>query len=292
MVSAGKTPCVFNNIFLREATFEAQLQFYKKYFHVVSLDDYYHQRLSSDRFNVCLTFDDGYANNHKYVLPLLERYAMPATFFVTGIRDAGYDILWNDFLGLAGRYGPSKLSFKNEVFEKRNASGYFSAASGQSLKEMLRSAGFLAKEEMMEALYPLVPFRKKLAEQDYWLAMNGQQIREMAGSKWATIGAHGYYHNDLARIGVEAAEYELERCSHYLKKLTSRPIKALAFPYGAYSPAVVAVAKQFGFSQLLALDFHFPEDHSDPAMRERFVVNPFVSVTNQMLAIIKRTYAF
>jgi peptidoglycan/xylan/chitin deacetylase (PgdA/CDA1 family) len=285
-------PTRYNNIFLRRATFGAHIQFYKKYFHVISLDDYYHQRFSSDRFNVCLTFDDGYANNHKYVLPLLEQYQAPAAFFITGIREAGYDILWNDFLGLVEKYGPRRLLYKEEAFEKRRFSGYVSTTSGSSLKETLRSAGFAAKEEMMESLYPLAPFRKKISELDYWLAMNEEEIGELSRSEWATIGAHGYYHNDLARIGVMDAEFELERSRGYLEKLTGRRIKALAFPYGSYSPAVAAVAKRLGFSQLLALDLLFPEDRSDPSMRERFVVNPFVSVTNQMLAIIKKTYDF
>lgn len=40
---------------------------------------------------VCLTFDDGFANAFEHVLPTLERYAVPATFFVVtsyiGCRD-------------------------------------------------------------------------------------------------------------------------------------------------------------------------------------------------------------
>jgi peptidoglycan/xylan/chitin deacetylase (PgdA/CDA1 family) len=50
------------------------------------------------------------------VLPLLNQYKLPATFFVTSIRDTGYDILWNDFLGIVSKYDPSKLLYKNELF--------------------------------------------------------------------------------------------------------------------------------------------------------------------------------
>src|ERR1700757_3796059 len=73
----------FNPIFLKYSTFERHLQFYAKYFNVISLDDYFSGNFSEDKFNVCITFDDGYANNHKYVLPLLKKYQLPAAFFVT-----------------------------------------------------------------------------------------------------------------------------------------------------------------------------------------------------------------
>ncbi len=38
------------------------------------------------------------------------------------------------------------------------------------------------------------------------------------------------------------------------------------------------------------MDFHFDEDRTDPQMKERFTVNPFISTTNQMYATITRSY--
>src|SRR5262249_53668888 len=156
------------------------------------------KRFSNDRFNICITFDDGYANNYNYVLPLLQQYEMPAAFFITAIRQAGYDILWNDFLAIASRYGPEKLTYRDERFIKRHGR-YISIDNGTSLAETLRSGNFNIKAEMMKSLYPVVPFKENKSEQDYWLQMDEQQIALLANSKWATIGCHSYYHNDLAR---------------------------------------------------------------------------------------------
>jgi peptidoglycan/xylan/chitin deacetylase (PgdA/CDA1 family) len=281
----------FNPIFLKLKTFEQHLKFYKKYFNVISLDDFYQEHFSKDKFNICLTFDDGYANNHKYVLSLLSQYQLPATFFITAIRDAGYDILWNDFLGIVSKYGPTKILYKNEEFYKGPFNKYISKESGLSLAEILRWGGFDVKAEMMKLLYPLAPFRENRPDdEDYWLQMSVEQISDLAASPFASIGSHAYYHNDLARIPLNDAIEEMVRSKQYLENITNKPVNCLAFPYGTYTRDVVTAAKNVGYNQLLAMDFHFEEDRLDPIMKERFTVNPFISPANQMHATITRSY--
>jgi peptidoglycan/xylan/chitin deacetylase (PgdA/CDA1 family) len=280
----------FNPIFLTAKTFEQHLIYYKKYFNVLSLDDFYAQKFSSNKFNICLTFDDGFANNYHYVLPLLEKYRVPATFFVTAIRGAGYDILWNDFLGIVSKYGPAQIAYNGEVYGKDKFDKYYSLSNGIRLIDTLRSAGFEAKAEMMESLHTLVPFKNNQQDTDYWLQMTEDQITHMAASPYVTIGAHGYYHNDLALIPQEDGIYEIQASKHYLEGLIQKEVNSLAFPYGSYTRTLTEAAKSVGYKQLLAMDFLFTDDKQDPLMRERFTVNPFISPNNQMYATINRQY--
>lgn len=279
----------FNSLFLKVKTFEAHLRFYKKYYNVISLDDFYQQRFSKDKFNICLTFDDGFANNYQYVLPLLQQYKAPAAFFITGVRDAGYDILWNDFLSIVTKYGPETLEYKDERYIKNNGR-YVSAATGMALGDRLRSTDFVAKKEMMQILSPLAGFKNHHADDEYWQQMNENQIRSLANSPYASIGDHGYYHNDLSQIPVNQAADEMIRSKKYLEIIIGKEIKSLAFPYGAYSGEVKEEAKKAGFDQLLATQFLLPEDRDDATMRERLTINPFISVTNQLHANITGRY--
>ena len=280
----------FNSIFLTLRTFESHLKFYKKYFNVVSLDDYYQQKFSKDKFNICLTFDDGFANNYKYVLPLLAQYQLPATFFITAISHAGYDVLWNDFLSIVSKYGPKQISYKNHSYKKDKHNRYILTETSNSLNETLRNCGFTEKAEMMEELYPLVPFKADKKDEDYWLQMSREQIRQVAASPYVTIGAHGYYHNDLAKISIEDVKEELVNTKTYLETIIGKPVNSFAFPYGSYNADVVDAAKKAGYDKLLAVDFLSIGDTRNNALRERFTVNPFISIPNQMYATITRKY--
>jgi peptidoglycan/xylan/chitin deacetylase (PgdA/CDA1 family) len=283
-------PTQFNSLFLTQKTFEQHLRFYKKYFQVVSLEDYYLRRFSDDKFNICLTFDDGFANNHKYVLPLIEAYHVPATFFVTAIRGAGYDILWNDCIALAQKFCPREFEFGKQIFTKNAHDIYVSSVDGGQLKEILRGKSFSTKADVMKIFEPWLPQRVKNTVTDYWMQMTLSQIQELSRSRFATIGCHGYYHNDLARHSLEEVHTELVRSKQFLEDAIQKKVDALAFPYGSYSRETGSVAKTLGFTKLLAAEFLFPEDQLDAVMRERFILNPFISVNNQMLATVHGKY--
>lgn len=279
------SPLRFNTLFVTAKTFEKHLQLYKEYCHILSPDDYFSGKFSNDRFNICLSFDDGFANNYSYVLPLLEQYKVPAIFFITGASRANQTVLWNDVLSAAYRYGPAALSFRGEQYTKDSNMRYISSA-GKPLADILRSVEHGEKEQLIAPLKKLC----RQNEQEYWLQMNEEQVRVLAQNKWATIGCHGLYHDDMAFLTEEQLHTELALCKTNLSALAGKPVTALAFPYGSYTPNVIAAATQAGFTQLYADRFNHPADGQHPSLRERFTINPFINPVNQLYATIRGHY--
>jgi len=77
--------------------FEKQMAMLSCHFKPISLVEGL-QRLEEGKLaprSVCVTFDDGYADNLSVAAPILEKFEIPATVFVApGFLDGG--IMWND----------------------------------------------------------------------------------------------------------------------------------------------------------------------------------------------------
>jgi peptidoglycan/xylan/chitin deacetylase (PgdA/CDA1 family) len=163
---------------------------------------------------------------------------------------------------------------------------YVNATSGLLLAEQLRSTDFAGKAE----LFSLLSHVKENAPEEFWKQLSEQQVKELAASEYASIGCHGYYHNDLSKISLEKATEEMIMSKSYLEGLTGKSINSLAFPYGAYSKQLITEVKKLGFSKLLATDFLFEDDNAESLLKERLTINPYISSINQMHATISGQY--
>ena len=99
-----KNPLWIRNFLTLELEyFEEQLKIFSKYFKVISLNDYWeilNGRRQHIKNSIVITFDDGYLDNWLWAFPLLKKYSLPATIFVspefvdvdTGVRPVIKDI--------------------------------------------------------------------------------------------------------------------------------------------------------------------------------------------------------
>jgi len=280
----------FNMRFVGSSEFERQLVYFKKNMNVLSVEDYFERKFVNDKINIAITFDDGYANNFKYALPILEKHQVPASLFITGFNPAGLDILWPDFLDIAGTLtDKDEVSIDGDLFNKVGNRWYLKKG-GKSLHDIIKEKGaYEYKQKAMDAIQKIIPDFKNIEEYfDYWKLMSDEEIILASRSPYITIGSHAYYHNNLGNIPLEEAAAELSRSKIYLEDLIQKPVNSLSYPDGSYSRELISEASNMGFKYQLATRYYIsPEDKSDNRIENRYGIFMTYSTANTLRAFEK-----
>lgn len=276
-----------NARFLSSEAFEAQMAFVTRHFQVVSLEQALRGDYDPQRFAVAVTFDDGYRNNLLHAVPILQKHAVPATFFVSTPAAVGKEMLWADRLDIASSLSSGPVKIAGKAFHK-DRKGEFVDQSGIRLKAFCKTEGaeFIAE---MEAAFADVQIADDPQWTDYWKLMQPEDLRTLAETDGMVVGGHGCLHINLDRLPLPVALQDVSANLRYLASATGKPISTFAYPDGAYSPTLVAELGKLGINQQLLVDRN-PLVQNDPRLRERFTIHPFLPTKVLMAEILRGHY--
>lgn len=277
---ADKASYPFNGRHIDQRTFEQHLAYFKKHFQLETLSEIfarYRTGNAPQKPTLAITFDDGYWNNYAFALPSLEKYACPATFFVSGIAaEAEGQILWPDYIDLLRDYGGKEgIKYEDYCFQKVGDLGFADpqkGVDGYTFIKHLNAAGRKKMFDEIAAHYDTAAARQ-LAAPMYQRLMSPAQIKETAQSPFIEIGSHGYLHFNLAYIPPEEARAEMKRSQSALEALTGKPVRSIAFPDGNYDAKVKDIATELGYEHMLAEEYLFPEDGEDLRILPRISIS-------------------
>lgn len=228
--------------------FAAQMDLVAANFNVLPLGEAA-QRLKSGSLPeraLCITFDDGYANNLTVAAPILAERGLPATVFVaTGYLGGGR--MFNDTVIEAIRQAPDELDLK--PFGLGRLLLHDLAARRAAVNYLLGQFKYRPADE-----------RRRLSEQLAELAaaalpcnlmLDEAQVRELQ-RRGIEIGAHTVTHPILTRLDPEAARREIVESKRALEEMIGARVTAFAYPNGRpttdYGPTHVSLAAEAGFS--------------------------------------------
>ncbi len=270
-------------IFPRHITreqFDQHMRYIRKNFDIISLDEAFElkrQGLRPERKTLTVSFDDGYLNNLLVALPIIEKYRIPTTFFVSGIcaRDDKY-MMWSDILAFVRYFieGES-LELKGRKFVKRGKFDMTDPESNLSIFEFVKGLMYIERDEILNGLLSKPGMGTKIRDlpAEYWKLMNREQIRKLSESELVTIGSHGHLHYNLANISEEEARNEMELSRSILSEITQREMEYLSFPDGSYNENIKKIAYESGYKGLLAVDYRCASDKNDKYILNRWGVS-------------------
>jgi peptidoglycan/xylan/chitin deacetylase (PgdA/CDA1 family) len=175
----------------------------------------------------CVTFDDGYANNHDIAAPALEAAGVPATFFIaTGAVEDG--IMWNDLvLEAVARRGASLVL--PEIPGKANDAWPVDGDRTRFAAALLERLKYRPLDERTEIAARI--FRTNVDDEPPRLMMTRGMVASLA-SRGFGIGGHSVRHPILAELPDAQARIEIEDCARWIEELTGQKPREFAYPNG------------------------------------------------------------
>ncbi|MCL6524507.1 MAG: polysaccharide deacetylase family protein [Thermoflavifilum sp.] len=237
------------------AAFEQQLQLLASAFEVRPLSEILNvvQAQQVGKQIVCLTFDDGYAEHYTQVFPLLQRYKLPATFFIpSAYLQPDYLCWWEvvDHVYLDHDPVPpiTDVLPRRDVFDEQARSSLLVTQPSDAMvayhawhvrmkanprqeqrwaRELLRRCGHAA-----DVLPPM---------------LTENQLLEMAADPLISIGGHGFHHHALGLMSRRQQWKEIITNKQHLETLLGKPIAYFAYPHGHYNEFTPKLVQKAGY---------------------------------------------
>jgi peptidoglycan/xylan/chitin deacetylase (PgdA/CDA1 family) len=232
---------------ISETLFKKQMNYLKKKYKIVSMDQMAEHLLSpSKEFVVAITFDDGYKDNLTHALPILELYNIPATIYITTRFPQGDTSLWWyelwDYLLIVDKieivYGNLLRSW-NTTSHKDKITCY---------QELISLVMPLPYHDQLILLNIIT--NKSLRKQYIELCLNWKDIQFLDKHDLITIGAHTHTHPNLSSLSEKEAFNDMFNSKEILEKELMHPILHFAYPFGKEDTTKqreLMLAQQCGF---------------------------------------------
>ena len=278
--------------------FDEQVQFVKNNYNIISVKDVI-EAVSTGNIidnSICITFDDGYADNYFNAKPVLEKYNCPAAFFIpTNFMGSEKPFWWDELemILLHSKQLPNHLSLhidgaiKKYYFDEKE----LSTKQWQQHKNWKwyetpptnRCAAFLNIWQMLRPL-SYVEIEKQMQVIRNWagknddvfasrLPMNKQQLRTLADNDLFTMGLHTHTHPDLEGKTKAFQSAEMLLCKNVLADEYGIESNCLAFSYGRYDNDTIAAANELNLAGCLTTEAVSINVHSDLMKLGRYQVD-------------------
>ena len=213
--------------------FEAQVRYLARHYKVVGLAEIT-RRLEEGAPSepvVAITFDDGYQDNYRNAFPILQRYGVPATIFLTtGSIDSG-EPLWFERMAEAIQTAGQEF-FDLEIDIPRRFWLRTEAERLQAHNEIFR---VLRRFDDTERRYWVDVVLRRLRAPEVSKRRGGMltwdQIRLMKAGG-IDFGGHTVTHPFLSKLTATEASWEVSECKRRIEAELQSPVDYFAYPNG------------------------------------------------------------
>lgn len=214
---------------------------------------------------VAVTFDDGFENNYTVAFPILKRFGIPATFFLSvGFIDSPR-VFWQDKVEYLINETPRK-QLELSTLKRSLPLGSLrqKAHALKELKAVLKTMPPDGIHQTVREFEEGCGVRLKYDYEDY-RTLTWKQVNEMHGSGLCDFGSHTVDHTVLRTVSKAEKEHQIGVSKSVLEEALGSPIHLFAYPEGLeshFDEETVQVVQSFGFTSSCTAIFGLNSDQT------------------------------
>lgn len=228
-----------------------------------------------------ITFDDGYVNNHRLALPVLEAHGAPALFLVSTRHAQTGEPFWFDRVAV-----PIQAEARAELDLRDVGLAHYRFRPGdgpgrwddiQRLLvdiKALGNPGQEAVDRVLRRCEEAAGERGRAALRDC-RPLNVREIRAMRAGGLCHFGSHAHAHEILTYLDDAALAASLRDSRAFLAEALGVPPRDVAYPNGDADARVFAAARAAGYARGYTIETGVARAASDPLRLPRLLVGGY-----------------
>lgn len=267
----------YNLLCVSPIKFRQQMLYLKNNYQIARFEDDWNL-LDTDA--VVVTFDDGYLDNLKYAVPILEELEIPATIFLsTGGLDRMKEFWWDELeqILIVGENFPPSLQLKDDEFHcKWNTSTYeYRKNCYLGLHYLMKN--YICADKREEWLVQLWNWRgQKRRVREKNLPLSPDDCRKLVETRMISIGAHTVSHPSLANLDKKEQEWEIKTSVEELSRILNQEITLFSYPFGNpgvdFDDDTIEICRKCGIQKAASTEYALWHSVTSPYRIPRKVV--------------------
>lgn len=210
-----------------------------------------------------VTFDDGYADFLSAAVPVLERFEVPATLFVTtGAIDRPESFWWDSLTRIL--LGPVTLPVAlSIVISGREHTWQLQCSGSPSARHCVRPRDL--HDDMHAVLRTLSPDERRLVVNQLadWAGvrlldqdkiLRACDLESLASNRLIEIGAHTVTHPSLTHLESGSKRTEILGSKLACEAYIGRQIESFSYPFGEYDEECIALVAEAGLKSACTVE--------------------------------------
>tara|TARA_Y100000816_G_scaffold292520_1_gene288304 strand:+ start:16282 stop:17199 length:918 start_codon:yes stop_codon:yes gene_type:complete len=227
----------FSGKHLNYRDFSTQMKWLQKNANVISMEEVSHlikNKIKFTKKTVAVTFDDGFKNNATVAAPILDKFNIPATFYISAGQIGKNNPFWVDIIeNCINKTSLQEISLNLNVQKKFNIRSYHEKINAVSkIKKYCKKISNDERKKVILNLEKVTSVKTSSKTCKNYNIMSWKDIKNLSAKSNFIIGGHSMNHEILSSLSIKEMKINIAQSIRLIENKIGSPVRHYSYPEG------------------------------------------------------------